>query len=54
MVLECLDRLFCWVPPVVVRGYQLVRHLVELDCGLEYVGTFVVKDVFLGEDARIV
>ncbi len=36
---------------MVVQGYKLVGHLVELDLFLEEFGAFVVKDVLFGEDA---
>ncbi len=48
MVLERLDRLFCFVPSMVVGGNELVYHVVSLDGFFEIVGTFLVKDMLLG------
>ncbi len=51
VVFEGLDGFLRSVASVVMRRYKLVRHHVELDLLLELVGTFVVKNMLLGEDA---
>ncbi len=51
MVFKSLDGFLRSVASVVVLGYKLVGHLVELDLLLEKFGAFVVEDVLFGEDA---
>ncbi len=54
MVFEGLDRLIHSVAPVVMRGYELIRHVVEFDLFLELVGAFVVENMFCGEKATCI
>jgi hypothetical protein len=51
MVFKSLDGFFHLVVSVVVWGYKLVGHLVELGLLLEKFGAFVVENVLFGEDA---
>jgi hypothetical protein len=51
MVLESLDRLFSFVPSMVVGWDELVCHVVGLDGFFEVVGAFIVKDMLLGCDS---
>ncbi len=50
MVFKSLDGFLRSVASVVVWGYKLVGHLIELDLLLEKFGAFVVEDVLFGED----
>ena len=47
MRLKCLDGLFCDVSAVVIWWNKLIRHANFCNRGLEFRGTFVVKDVML-------
>jgi hypothetical protein len=51
MVLECLDRLFSFVPSMVMGWDKLVCHVFVLDGFFEIVGAFIVKDMLLGCDS---
>jgi hypothetical protein len=48
MVLEHLDRLFRFVPSIVMGWDELVCHVVGLDGFFEVLGAFIVKDMLLG------
>ena len=47
VIFKGLDRLFCDVSAVVIWWNKLVRHAILCNCGLEFCGTLVVKDVVL-------
>ena len=51
MVPERLDRLFSFVPSMVVGWDELVCHVVGPEGFFEVVGAFIVKDMLLGCDS---
>ena len=52
VVFERLYGLLGNIAAMVVRRYQLERHLVVLGDGFQLCGAFIVKDVKLGKNAR--